>query len=151
MNMLAARTKLVAFLALFVFLCLIVVFVVTRISEAENRLSPAENAILANPQNVVPENSAKIKFVTAATSKDEGLRIALEAQEINVSQITPLTLATGDLNDDGFPDLVCGYEAPGGGLVVIHYGDERAYAPTDLPISRQFLRIDILARFVDPR
>jgi hypothetical protein len=45
--------------------------------------------------------------------------------------LKPLTLAPGDLNRDGFPDLLCGYSSSGGGLVTLYRGDPKAFAPSD--------------------
>ncbi len=48
----------------------------------------------------------------------------------NLDQARPLSLASNDLNVDGFPDLACGYATANGGLVVLHFGDPEAFGPT---------------------
>src|SRR5262245_60088568 len=49
------------------------------------------------------------------------------AVELGVTQ--PLALAAGDFDEDGVPDLVCGYEGPGGGLLTLHRGNGDALYP----------------------
>ncbi|HEX5735746.1 MAG TPA: BACON domain-containing carbohydrate-binding protein [Blastocatellia bacterium] len=47
-----------------------------------------------------------------------------EAAEIEQGRAIPLALSSGDFDEDGAPDLLCGYKsAKGGGLLVIHRGD----------------------------
>ena len=44
--------------------------------------------------------------------------------------VRPLSLATEDFNEDGWPDLVAGYAtASGDGVAVLYFGDRDAYAP----------------------
>src|SRR5215813_2829735 len=49
------------------------------------------------------------------------------AVEQGVTQ--PLALAAGDFDEDGVPDLVCGYEGPGGGILTPHRGNVDAIYP----------------------
>src|SRR5437870_2770828 len=46
----------------------------------------------------------------------------------------PLTLATGDFDGDGAPDLVTGYGYSGGGILSVQRGNLDAFAPKDLKI-----------------
>lgn len=39
------------------------------------------------------------------------------------SKMRPLAMASADLNDDGYPDLVCGYGSAGGGMLTLYRGD----------------------------
>ncbi|HEY7709168.1 MAG TPA: HYR domain-containing protein, partial [Candidatus Entotheonella sp.] len=48
---------------------------------------------------------------------------------VSPDQARPLSLASGDLNVDGFPDLICGYSGPNGGILTLHRGDPQAFAP----------------------
>src|SRR5215472_13038307 len=41
----------------------------------------------------------------------------------------PLSMATGDFDEDGITDLVVGYGAPGGGAIALHRGNLDAFAP----------------------
>ena len=42
----------------------------------------------------------------------------------------PLSLALGDLNVDGFPDLVAGYASANGSFVTLRLGNQEAFGPT---------------------
>ena len=53
----------------------------------------------------------------------------LEPAPVN-EQVHPLSLATDDLNRDGFPDLVVGYARDSGGSIVIHYSNPEAFGPS---------------------
>ena len=41
----------------------------------------------------------------------------------------PVTLASGDLDEDGVPDLVSGYATPGGGILALHRGNADSIYP----------------------
>jgi CSLREA domain-containing protein len=41
-----------------------------------------------------------------------------------------LSLASGDVDGDGFPDLASGYASDGGGVIVLHHGNREAWAPS---------------------
>ncbi len=41
-----------------------------------------------------------------------------------------LSLASGDVDGDGFPDLLSGYASDGGGAIVLHRGNQEAWAPS---------------------
>lgn len=62
------------------------------------------------------------------------------------TKMRPLALASGDLNDDGYPDLVCGYGSAGGGMLTLYRGDPQAYAPTDPEVIEGIAR----SEFPDP-
>lgn len=52
------------------------------------------------------------------------------AQLVASGAVRPLSLATEDFNEDGWPDLVAGYATgDGDGVVVLYFGDRDAYAP----------------------
>jgi parallel beta-helix repeat protein len=44
------------------------------------------------------------------------------AKALEGDQVEPLSLARGDLNGDGTPDLICGYSSAQGGMLAIHFG-----------------------------
>jgi probable HAF family extracellular repeat protein len=54
-----------------------------------------------------------------------------------VAKATPLSLASADVNHDGYPDLAVGFASGGGGLVVIHLANPEAFSPR-LPSSLEF-------------
>jgi large repetitive protein len=41
----------------------------------------------------------------------------------------PLSMTSGDIDEDGIADLVVGYSVPGGGAIVVHRGNLDAFAP----------------------
>src|SRR5271157_1681312 len=52
------------------------------------------------------------------------------AQLVASGAVRPLSLATEDFNEDGWPDLVAGYATgDGDGVAVLYFGDRAAYAP----------------------
>jgi len=52
------------------------------------------------------------------------------AQLMASGAVQPLSLATEDFNEDGWPDLVAGYATGSGdGVAVLYFGDRDAYAP----------------------
>ncbi len=46
------------------------------------------------------------------------------------ADLRPVSIASADINRDGFPDLVSGYAATGGGAAVIRFGDPESFGPT---------------------
>lgn len=64
------------------------------------------------------------RAVTANYVGDENLKTALERGDAR-----PLALAAADFDEDGTPDLVCGYAIDGKGVVALHRGNEDAIYP----------------------
>lgn len=108
--------------------CAVVALVIGGASQAKNNdlAAPVSGRAV---ENIVQNNPAGIRFVSDPARRGQPADLA--SRGVDPSQARPLSLASADLNGDGFPDLICGYELPDGGLIVIRYGDERAYAPTD--------------------
>jgi hypothetical protein len=52
-------------------------------------------------------------------------------------QAAPLALAAGDFDGDGTPDVLAGYRAPGGGLLVLYRGNVAALFPHAPEAQRQ--------------
>lgn len=73
-----------------------------------------------------------LKVSRTASSKLQ-LRDAYELGDNDLKR-TPdrqaLSLASGDVDGDGFPDLVSGYARDGGGVIVLHRGSKEAWAPS---------------------
>lgn len=67
----------------------------------------------------------KTHYAAAAGMADAGVENALKQ-----GQVQALSLASDDINLDGFPDLVCGYAGSGGGVVTLHLGNSEAFSPT---------------------
>ncbi|HEY2499791.1 MAG TPA: hypothetical protein VGK24_22240 [Candidatus Angelobacter sp.] len=51
------------------------------------------------------------------------------AQSVAAGQAQPLSMASADVDGDGVADLLAGFSAPSGGLIVIHRGNLDAFAP----------------------
>lgn len=50
-------------------------------------------------------------------------------RSLELGQAQALSLASDDINSDGFPDLVAGYAGKSGGLLTLHMGNPEAFAP----------------------
>ncbi|MEN3332392.1 MAG: hypothetical protein V7641_1757 [Blastocatellia bacterium] len=57
-------------------------------------------------------------------------------QQIEQSQAKPVALAADDFDEDGVPDLVCGYAGAGGGILTLHRGNVDAIYP-NAPEAKQ--------------
>src|SRR5439155_16493744 len=78
----------------------------------------------------MPERTPKRKFSLTFLLRAILLLFPLAAQDPSgVSNKAALTLATADFDEDGVPDLVAGFAAPGGGLLVLHRGNVDALFP----------------------
>uniref|UniRef100_UPI00286B474C FG-GAP repeat domain-containing protein n=1 Tax=Tabrizicola sp. TaxID=2005166 RepID=UPI00286B474C len=64
-----------------------------------------------------------------AEYKSAGLESARLEQEMTPGQATPVSLASEDVNGDGFPDLIAGYSGSSGGMLALHPGNPEAFAP----------------------
>jgi hypothetical protein len=54
----------------------------------------------------------------------------VDGREVSLAaDAKPLSLAGDDFNHDGFPDFVAGYATDGGGLLVVHFASQEAFAP----------------------
>jgi len=77
------------------------------------------------------------------------------ADETSVSQVLragsaqPLTLASGDFDGDGAPDLITGYKSSGGGILTLQRGNVDAFAPRDLQIYDRAARGELPPSFLD--
>src|SRR5205085_4596279 len=61
--------------------------------------------------------------------KSAGLQSVKLEQEMKPGQATPVSLASEDVNADGFPDLIAGYAGSSGGMLALHLGNPEAFAP----------------------
>jgi hypothetical protein len=83
----------------------------------------------------------KSKYIAAA-----GLEAAGLEQPLGQGQAQAVALASGDVNVDGFPDLVVGYANQDGGLLALHRGDPEAFGPQ----KRETIEGIKRGRFPDP-
>jgi len=78
-------------------------------------------AKLGNPRMNLQDGRAQVaKYKNAATGE----------VSTAVNGARPLSLATGDLNVDGYPDLLCGYTGENGSFVTVSLGNPEAFGPT---------------------
>ena len=59
------------------------------------------------------------------------------AQAMLQNQARPLSMASGDFDADGIPDLICGYSGPTGGLVAIYRGNVDSIYPNTPEAQRR--------------
>jgi len=113
------------------------------------RINPrsAVKAAAANTPYIKLQESRELEPVYVDGSAD---KISLQSASAHASvlpgQAKPLSLASGDLNSDGYPDLLCGYSTTSGGMLTLHRGDPQALAPT----NRDVLRDIANNQFPDP-
>ncbi|MCS6804563.1 MAG: hypothetical protein NZ823_05385, partial [Blastocatellia bacterium] len=50
-------------------------------------------------------------------------------QMLGHHQARPTALASADFDEDGVPDVICGYEGPSGGLITLHRGNLESLWP----------------------
>jgi hypothetical protein len=84
------------------------------------------------------------------------LRPAYKGQDgrelrIATSTRTPLSLASADLNHDGYTDLVAGYATRGGGLLAVHFANPEAFSPKSDNLSMELRKGSSLRRLTIPR
>ncbi len=96
----------------------------------------ANNGFTAATAVSVPADSRLLRFQSGRELQMDAVLGELRAEGIDVSAATPLSLTSDDLDGDGYPDLVCGYGTGQSGFLVIYYGNESAYSPSDENILR---------------
>ncbi|MEP6819604.1 MAG: CSLREA domain-containing protein, partial [bacterium] len=98
-------------------------------------VSASSRASAGGPANAITVRAAKRGnprmnlqdgHAVVANYKNAATREASTA----VNGARPLSLATGDLNVDGFPDLLCGYTSESGSFVTVSLGNPEAFGPT---------------------
>lgn len=77
-----------------------------------------------------------VNFQNGRVLKTDALADVFTAQGINLAQVTAVSVATDDFNADGYPDLVCGYAASEGGFLLVYFGDEQAFSPSNKNVIR---------------
>lgn len=100
-------------------------------------LTPIATLLLATIATAAPLVSA---LEAPGTGLQLGIPYELGDSAIKASvDARALTLAAGDVDGDGFPDLISGYALAQGGVLTLHRGNREAWAPT-LTVSHALLR-----------
>ncbi|MEP6848650.1 MAG: CSLREA domain-containing protein [Acidobacteriota bacterium] len=117
-------------------------------SSAKRSISLKEPLAFAEPFTArrAPENSRIVNIGDGHDVETANLPARLAAEGINFSTARPLALVSDDLNNDGLPDLICGYASDKGGFLLVYYGSSRAYAPKE----PQDIADQIAQRFPEP-
>ncbi|HKQ76044.1 MAG TPA: hypothetical protein VJ810_20285 [Blastocatellia bacterium] len=87
----------------------------------------------------------KARYVVGG-SADAGFANAEIERQLMEGQAQAASLASDDINLDGFPDLVCGYAGASGGLVTLHLGNPEAFGPK----KEETIRGIIKGHYPDP-
>jgi hypothetical protein len=108
-----------------------------------------EPTVVQSSQNGLATQKGLATFeasrVTGEYATPEGNRISLDALGAK-----PLSLTTGDINDDGYPDLAVAYASGGTGMVAIHLANPEAFSP-QLPSSLAGISRGVFPKsFVEP-
>lgn len=145
MNSTISRTKTAAFFAISAFVIGAALFQIgTTSGSADSRSGEAGKSVklsalkgfAAGTTVSVSAETRLTKFQPGRELQLDGVINGLRAGGIDAASAEPLSLATDDINGDGYPDLVSGYRSAGGGFLVVYYGNEQAYSPSDEEILR---------------
>jgi CSLREA domain-containing protein len=122
-------TSKVAFGVLILFLTSVGAFIDASLSRASRAASREAITVRKASRGNSPirfQNGRDLpaQYTAAGLTAGENL-LALEQR-----QVRALSLASGDVNRDGYPDLICGYAGVGAGLVTVQLGNAEAYGPT---------------------
>ncbi|HEY6248330.1 MAG TPA: choice-of-anchor D domain-containing protein [Candidatus Angelobacter sp.] len=70
-----------------------------------------------------------VQHVASGLSKGQGMMTVEPGVLTGLGQSQPVSMAAGDVDGDGFEDLVVGYSSGGRGFISIHRGNMDAFAP----------------------
>ncbi|MEP7336630.1 MAG: CSLREA domain-containing protein, partial [Acidobacteriota bacterium] len=116
-------------------------------SAASNKGSITLRATARGNSHLNFQNGRELKSHYAASNvANAGIEKAFSSGKGKQGQAQALSLASDDINLDGFPDLVCGYAGLDGGLVTLHLGNPEAFSPT----RQETLQGIIKGRYPDP-
>ena len=107
------------------------------------------SAQLAGPSNpyIRLQDGRKLQSTYSESSAgNDSLQAAGASASLLSNQARPLALASGDIDGDGFPDLVAGYAGPYGGVLTLYRGDPKAFAPEDPAVIEGIAK----SQFPDP-
>src|SRR5438128_3592803 len=86
---------------------------------------------------IILQDGRELQSTFKKQSSDASSLFAQSAADaLDSDSARPLALASGDFNVDGFPDLVCGYATPSGGLLTLHAGDREAFSPQNQDVLK---------------
>lgn len=91
-------------------------------------ITEAEASLLKSAPETITSSAAlptssSIKMREAVPLQTTYLGAANLRTALAQNQTRPLSLASGDFDEDGVPDLVCGYASQGAGLLTLHRGN----------------------------
>src|SRR5947208_5963577 len=75
-----------------------------------------------------------LKMQAGRSVQAQSLGTAGQTDQLKWGTTRPLTLATGDLDQDGAPDVLAGYATPAGGIITIQRGNIDAFAPREAAV-----------------
>src|SRR5437773_7296849 len=75
-----------------------------------------------------------LKMQPGHSPQAQSLGTAGQTDQLKWGTTRPLTLATGDLDQDGAPDVLAGYATPSGGIITIQRGNIDAFAPREAAV-----------------
>src|SRR5260370_38065841 len=87
----------------------------------------AGNSAVSSPQSPATGPHIYLSEPQQLSVKHVGKAATLAA--FDGQQVEPLSLASGDLDEDGIQDLIVGYGGPDGGIISIQRGNLDAFAP----------------------
>ena len=89
-----------------------------------------QNSITNGPRIWLQENQPlPVQHVAVQLDHGQGMAAADPSLLAGLGNAQPVAIASGDLDADGFEDLVVGYSAGSGGFISIHRGNIDAFAP----------------------
>ena len=91
--------------------------------------APVQNGP-SGPRIWLQENQPlPVQHIPVALSNGQGMAVADSSALSGMGQGQPVSMASADLDADGFDDLLVGYSAGAGGFISIHRGNIDAFAP----------------------
>ena len=142
-----ARRRPAAFLFFSALLIGSFVFQFSHHSQAAGNKPGAKNAPISLARDhgfvdgvsvAAPNDSRLLKFQPGRDLRLDGVVGALRTEGVVISTAFPLSLATDDIDGDGYPDLICGYASASGGLLLAYFCDSGAYPPSSEDVLRGF-------------
>src|SRR5215471_5302404 len=101
----------------------------TTSSPAQSAISPGV-PVTSGPRIWLQQNQPlAVQHVAVQPGTSQGMALADTSALAGMGQSQPVSLVAGDLDGDGFDDLVVGYGSGGGGFISIHRGNIDAFAP----------------------
>jgi len=110
--------------------------------------APQVSGVTAGPRIWLQENQPlPVQHVGVQLSSGQGMALTDASALTGLGQSQPVSLTAGDVDQDGFEDLVVGYSAGSGGFISIHRGNIDAFAPQSDASFQAIGRGEFLAPF----